>query len=274
MRVALIQLCSTDDPELNLTQTLDLIDQAKDADLIVTPEVTNCISADRPHQGRVLVREDQDKILRAVRKQALIQEKWIILGSLALRTGDAEGRFANRSILIGPDGDIHARYDKIHMFDVQVSAQETYHESAAYRPGDKAVLGQTDHAVIGMTICYDMRFPALFRKLAKAGAEVITVPSAFSPETGPAHWEVLLRARAIETGAFVVAPAQCGTHPASTGRQRRSHGHSLVVSPWGEVLADGGTSPGVISVDLNLELVAEARQRIPALTHEGVYRNP
>ena len=175
--------------------------------------------------------------------------------------------------LIAPDGSIRARYDKMHMFDVTVSDSESYRESAAYRPGDRAVLAQGPWAV-GMTVCYDIRFAQLYRALAQAGAQVLTVPAAFSPVTGAAHWETLLRARAIETGCYVLAPAQTGTHPQTTGRVRATHGHSLAVAPWGEVLADAGTQPGVVYADLDLEAVRSARARVPSLTHDRPHAPP
>jgi predicted amidohydrolase len=160
------------------------------------------------------------------------------------------------------------------MFDVEISQTETYRESAGYRPGESAVLADTGLGRIGMSVCYDMRFPALYRRLAQAGAQIITVPAAFSPVTGAAHWEPLLRARAIETGCYVFAPAQCGLHGAVRGKQRRTHGHSLAVSPWGEVLADGGDMPGVTLVDFDLSEVAEARRRVPSLTHDRPFGGP
>jgi predicted amidohydrolase len=197
-----------------------------------------------------------------------------LIGSLALKTGDADGRFANRSFLIGPDGAIRAWYDKIHMFDVQVSATEIYRESAGFRPGDRAVLADAGFAQIGMTVCYDVRFPYLHRALAQAGAQILTVPAAFSPVTGAAHWEPLLRARAIETGCYVLAPAQTGLHPSSTGGTRRTYGHSMAIAPWGEVLVDAGTEPGISFVDLAMDNVAQARARVPALTHDREFTPP
>ena len=160
------------------------------------------------------------------------------------------------------------------MFDVTVSAAETYHESKGYRPGDRSALAAMDDLSLGMTICYDVRFPGLYRSLAALGAQVITVPSAFSPVTGLAHWEVLLRARAIENGCYILAPAQTGTHAAQSGRTRETYGHSLVINPWGEVLADAGQEPGIITVDLDLTKVAQARQRIPSLTHGVNFGGP
>ena len=195
---------------------------------------------------------------------------WIAAGSLAVRTGDPDGRLANRSFLIDPDGGIAARYDKIHMFDVEVSERETWRESQGFRPGTRAVVAQTPFAVLGLAICYDLRFPHLFRTLAQAGAQVLLVPAAFTRPTGEAHWEVLLRARAIETGCFVLAAAQTGEHASG----RLTHGHSLAVAPWGEVLADAGREPGVTLVDLDLAQVDEARRRIPALGHDRPIEGP
>ncbi|MEY4305078.1 MAG: hypothetical protein RIT52_1253, partial [Pseudomonadota bacterium] len=169
---------------------------------------------------------------------------------------------------------IAARYDKIHMFDVNVSDTEIYRESSAYRPGTAAVVADAGFAKIGMAVCYDLRFPHLFRSLAQAGAQILTVPAAFNHITGAAHWEVLLRARAIETGCFVLAPAQTGFHPETGGKGRRTYGHSLAIAPWGEVLADAGTEPGVTLVDLDLAEVAKARSRVPSLTHDREFTAP
>lgn len=276
MRAALLQLNSGDTPEDNLPITLGMVRQAVEngADFIATPEVTNCVSASRTRQNEVLRHETDDPTLAALRDAAAGTGVWLLIGSLALKTGDADGRFANRSFLIAPDGGIAARYDKIHMFDVQVSETETYRESAGYRPGDRAVLAQAGAARVGMTICYDIRFPHLYRRLAQAGAQILTVPSAFSPVTGAAHWEPLLRARAIETGCFVLAPAQTGTHAATRGKARKTYGHSMVVAPWGEVLLDAGTDPGVHMVDLDLGEVEKARARVPSLSHDRDYGGP
>ncbi|SEN23570.1 carbon-nitrogen hydrolase family protein [Palleronia pelagia] len=276
MRAALIQLTSSDDPAANLPVTRGLVARAATdgAEFVTTPEVTNCVSADRAHQQRVLTTEEDDPTLAALREDAARLGVWLHIGSLGIASGDADGRLANRGFLIGPDGGIAARYDKIHMFDVQVSETETYRESAGYRPGDRAVLAQTPLAAFGLTICYDLRFPQLHRALGQAGAEVLLVPAAFSPLTGQAHWEVLLRARAIETGCFVLAAAQTGQHTASAGRARRTHGHSLAVAPWGEVIADAGTAPGVTMVDLDLGQVAEARGKVPSLTHDRPFDAP
>jgi predicted amidohydrolase len=276
MRAGLVQLSVTDDPTANLPVTVDLVRQAADggATFVLTPELTNGLSSSRAHQRSVFRLEGQDETLAALCAEAKAAGIWLLVGSLGLLTDDADGRFANRSFLIGPDGGIAARYDKIHMFDVNVSATEVYRESEGYRPGSRAVLAETSFATVGMTVCYDVRFPALYRRLAQGGAQVITVPAAFNHITGAAHWETLLRARAIETGCFVLAPAQTGFHPEANGKGRRTHGHSLAIAPWGEVLADAGTDPGVTLVDLDLTRVAEARGRVPSLSHDRGFDGP
>ena len=276
MKAALIQMTAGDDPAVNLIKTLRYVAEAaaQGATLICTPEVTNCVSQDRARQQDVLQLEQDDITLFALCAEAARLGVWLSVGSLAVKTGDADGRFANRSFLIGPDGAIVARYDKIHMFDVTVSDTESYRESAGYRPGDRAVLARMPDAALGLSICYDLRFAQLHRDLAQAGADILLVPSAFSPVTGAAHWHTLLRARAIETGCFVLAAAQTGTHAAGSGRQRQTYGHSLAVDPWGTVLADAGTEPGVTMVDLDLALVSQSRGRVPSLRHDRPYLDP
>jgi deaminated glutathione amidase len=276
MRAGLVQLTVSDDPAANLPVTLGLVREAaaKGAEFVLTPELTNGLSSSRSHQRAVFRSEAEDQTLAALRAESKALGIWLLIGSLGLLTTDADGRFANRSFLIGPDGEIVARYDKIHMFDVNVSATEVYRESEGYRPGDKAVLAETPFGRVGMSVCYDLRFPALYRRLAQAGAQILTVPAAFNHITGAAHWEVLMRARAIETGCFVLAPAQTGFHPESQGKGRRTHGHSLAIAPWGEVLADGGTDAGVTLVDIDLARVAEARHRVPSLTHDRGFAGP
>ena len=276
MRAGLVQLSVSDDPAANLPVTLGFVREAaaKGAEFILTPELTNGLSSSRMHQRAVFQGEAEDLTLAALRAEAKALGVWLMIGSLGLVTTDADGRFANRSFLVGPDGNIVARYDKIHMFDVNVSATEVYRESEGYRPGDKAVLAETPFGKIGMTVCYDLRFPALYRRLAQGGAQILTVPAAFNHITGAAHWEVLLRARAIETGCFVLAPAQTGFHPEQGGKGRRTHGHSLAVAPWGEVIADGGTEPGVTIVDVDLARVDEARHRVPSLRHDREFEGP
>ncbi|NNE88504.1 MAG: carbon-nitrogen hydrolase family protein [Silicimonas sp.] len=274
MRVGLVQLTSSDDPQANISVVQDFVAEAakQGADFVLTPEVTNCVSNSRRHQETVLCSESEDPTLAALRTQAAKLGIWLLIGSLGLKSDGDDPRFFNRSFLIAPDGEISARYDKIHMFDVDLSETETYRESDGYQPGKKAVLTKVAGIPLGMTVCYDLRFPYLFRGLAKSGARIMTVPAAFSPETGPAHWEVLLRARAIETGSFILAPAQCGSHAVLKGRPRNTYGHSLAIDPWGNVLADGGVAPGVTMVDLRLEDVDDVRRRLPSLANERDYQ--
>lgn len=276
MRAGLVQLTVGDDPAENLPETLALVRAAVQggAGFVLTPECTNALSSNRARQRTLFRAEDQDPTLAALREEAARSGIWLLIGSLGVLSDDPDGRFANRSFLIAPDGAIAARYDKIHMFDVNVSDTEVYRESAGYRPGNRAVLAETPFARIGMTVCYDVRFPHLYRHLAKAGAEVITVPAAFNHITGAAHWEILLRARAIETGCYVLAPAQTGFHPEKDGKGRRTHGHSLVIAPWGEVLSDAGTEPGVTFADIDLAEVAKARDRVPSLSHDRDFAGP
>jgi predicted amidohydrolase len=273
MRAAILQMCSSDDPGENTKTVLTALAEAKaaGADILLTPEVTNCVSQSRSHQAAVLHPQDTDPTLAAVRKAAREAGIWVLLGSLGVQSGHPDGRFANRSFLVSDQGEIAGWYDKIHMFDVNVTETETFRESDGYRPGDRAVVVDTPWARLGLSICYDMRFAYLYRDLAKAGAQVLTVPAAFSPVTGKAHWETLLRARAIETGCFVIAPAQTGDHKVSTGKPRQTHGHSLVVAPWGEVLLDAGTEPGLHVIDVDVEEVDKARGRVPSIRHDRPY---
>ncbi|UWR64495.1 carbon-nitrogen hydrolase family protein [Phaeobacter inhibens] len=276
MRAALLQMTSSDQPAENLEMVRQMIDDAVagGAGFVLTPEVTNCLSGSRSHQQSVLYQEADDPTLSALQDTAAQHGIWLSLGSLALKTTDIDGRFANRQFLIDPKGEIVARYDKIHMFDVDVTPEETYRESDGYRPGHEAVVAETPFAALGMTICYDVRFPYLHRRLAKAGAQVLLAPAAFSHVTGAAHWHALLQARAIETGCYVLAAAQTGTHAASRGQSRRTYGHSLAVSPWGEILADGGTDIGITYIDLDLEKVAQARRQVPSLSHDREFDGP
>ncbi len=266
VRAACIQMRSTTDVATNLEDALRLIRvaAAEGAEFIATPEMTNLLDI-RPGQARPKIKlEAEDACLAALSALAAELGITLLIGSLAVALPD-DDRFANRSFLIGPDGSFLARYDKIHMFDVEVGDGQTYRESKAYRAGREAVLARTPIVQIGMTICYDVRFPHLYRTLAQAGAELITVPAAFTRVTGEAHWHALLRARAIETGCFVLAPAQGGLH--EDGRE--TYGHSLIVSPWGEILAEAkGEEPGIILADLDLDQVAKARARIPALHND------
>jgi len=274
MRIGLVQLTASDDPAANLPQTSALIRAAaaKGATLVATPEVTNCVSLNRARQEEVLEPEETDLTLAGLRALAQDLGIRILIGSLALRTDEA--RFANRSFLIDTDGRILARYDKIHMFDVDLGGGEAYRESDGYRPGETATLVPLPEATLGLSICYDLRFPTLYRKLAQAGAQILTIPSAFTRPTGSAHWEVLLRARAIETGSFVIAPAQTGVHPAHSGRQRLTYGHSMVIDPWGEVLLDMGDAPGAEVVTLDLDRIRRARSQVPSLSHDRQFATP
>jgi len=276
MRAALIQLNVSDDPAANLPFTRRLVSEAASAGagFVLTPELTNGLSSDLAYQAGAFRHENDDQTLAALCADAQSFGIWLLVGSLGLLTQDADGRFANRSLLISPQGSVVARYDKIHMFDVNVAETEVYRESQGYRPGNRAVLHPTPFGVIGLSVCYDLRFPLLYRRLAQAGAQIITVPAAFNHITGAAHWETLLRARAIETGSFILAPAQTGFHPETDGKGRRTHGHSLAIGPWGEVLADAGTDPGITLVDLELSRVEEARRRVPSLLHDQGFEGP
>ncbi|MEL6514642.1 MAG: carbon-nitrogen hydrolase family protein [Pseudomonadota bacterium] len=276
MKAALLQLNSSDQPAENLTQILALAGDAvaRGAEFVLTPEVTNCVSTSRRAQSERLVEEEQDTTLAALREFAGARGVTFLIGSLALKTKDPDGRFANRSFLIGNGGQVLARYDKIHMFDVEINEVETYRESEGYRPGEIAVVAETSFGRIGMAICYDLRFPLLSSALAAAGAGILTYPSAFSPVSGAAHWHALLRARAIETGCWVIAPAQTGLHPSDGSKQRSTYGHSLVVDPWGQVVLDAGVAPGVYVFDLDMEKVAEARRRIPSLANARPFQAP
>lgn len=276
MKTAILQITSTDNPDENLEMVKGMVAEAASngAQFVLTPEVTNCVSNSTTRQREVLRFEEEDQTLASLRVQAQELGIWLLIGSLGIKTHDADGRFANRSFMISPAGEIVARYDKIHMFDVQVTETETFRESANYRPGEQAVVADTDFGKVGMTICYDLRFPHLHAALAHAGATILTVPAAFSPVTGMAHWESLLRARAIETGCWVIAPAQTGTHPKTRGKTRHTHGHSLAIAPWGEVLIDAGTEPGIHYFDLDNKSVTEARRRVPTLTHVRAFTGP
>ncbi|MEE4187127.1 MAG: carbon-nitrogen hydrolase family protein [Roseobacter sp.] len=276
MRTALLQLNVTDDPAANLAVTMGYVEQAvsEGAKFILTPEVTNCLSTSRAHQNEVLQYETDDMTLAALREAARKHKVWLLIGSLGLKTTDADRRFANRSFMVDPSGAIVARYDKIHMFDVQVTPEETFSESDGYRPGTQAVTAETDFGTVGMTVCYDVRFAALHVALARAGASILTVPAAFSPVTGAAHWHTLLRARAIETGCYVMAPAQTGTHASAHYKTRSTYGHSLIVAPWGEVQLDAGTDPGVYITDVDMGKVQEARGKVPSLTNARTFSGP
>jgi predicted amidohydrolase len=264
MRIALFQMTSGVDPARNAQALADAVVQSRagGAAILFTPEMSGCLDQDRQRSEHVIVEEEADPVLAVVRSAARDHGIWVHLGSLALKD-PASGKRRNRGFLIDDQGDIRARYDKIHLFDVDLPNGETWRESSTYAAGEQAVLAQTPRGKLGLTICYDLRFPDLFRALSSAGADIISVPAAFTVPTGEAHWHVLLRARAIEAAAFVVATGQVGTH--EDGRQ--TYGHSLVIDPWGTILLDGGDRAGLHFVDLPLERIAEVRARIPVLRH-------
>jgi len=238
------------------------------AKYVLTPEMTNILERDRAALLAAISPEESDPAL--ARFRALAKELGIYLhaGSFAIKLGAEQ--VANRGFLIGPDGGIIARYDKIHMFDVDLANGESWRESRIYRPGEMAVVADLPDARLGMSICYDVRFPQLYRALAKAGATLLAVPAAFTKQTGEAHWHVLLRSRAIETGAFVIAAAQGGHH--EDGRD--TYGHSMIIDPWGKVIAEAGTEPGIVVADIDIEASRAARGRIPALKHDRAFAAP
>lgn len=271
VKVACLQTCSTTSVAENIEVSSEMIREAATdgAALITMPEVVNLCQRRGNIAKEVASLEADDPALAAYRALAAELGVWILVGSLALKRDDDE-RLANRSFLLDSNGAVAARYDKIHMFDVNLADGNSFRESETYRPGEATALAATPWGPIGLTVCYDVRFPYLYRALAQAGVGILTVPSAFTRRTGEAHWHVLLRSRAIETGAFVVAPAQCGDHEDG----RKSYGHSLIVDPWGDVLADGGTKTGIVSAELDLAKVAEARSMIPSLTHDRPVEAP
>ncbi len=262
-KVGLLQMRSGLEPQVNLAAALPLIDEAKRAgvDYVQTPEMTNILALKRDHLFSKIVSEEQDATLATLRDLARQLGIHIHIGSLALKTSPEKA--VNRSFLIDRKGDIAARYDKIHMFDVDLAGGESYRESNNYRAGELAVVADLPWGRLGLTVCYDLRFPALYRALAEAGASFLAIPSAFTKQTGEAHWHVLQRARAIENGCFVLAAAQGGTHE----NGRATFGHSLVVDPWGRILAEGGTEPSVVLAEIDPAEVATARARIPSLHH-------
>jgi deaminated glutathione amidase len=269
-RLACVQVNAGADLAANVAAACAFAREARaaGAELIALPE---CVALMEPDRRKVLAAaapEAEHPALLAFRKLARETGAWLVAGTVMVPAAD--GRLANRSCLIAPNGAVAARYDKIHMFDVDLPGGESYRESRTYRPGDTAVVSDLPWGRLGMTVCYDVRFPQLYRALAHAGADFVSVPSAFTRQTGAAHWHVLLRARAIECGAFVFAPAQCGEHP---GR-RLTYGHSLIVDPWGAVLADGGEEPGVIVAEIDLAKVVAARAALPTLAHDQPFAAP
>ncbi|HET9176055.1 MAG TPA: carbon-nitrogen hydrolase family protein [Pseudolabrys sp.] len=262
-KAAMIQMRSGLKPAANIDDVVRLISEAKlaGAEYVLTPEMTNILAAKREQLFGAIVTEEADPSLATLRELARQLGIYIHIGSLAV--SHSPERAANRSFLVDPRGNIAARYDKIHMFDVDLANGESYRESRSYRPGELAVLADLPWGRLGLTICYDLRFPALYRALAEAGATMLAIPSAFTKQTGEAHWHVLVRSRAIENGCFVFAAAQGGKHESG----RDTYGHSLIVDPWGRIIAEGGTDPGVVMVEIDPAEIANARARIPSLQH-------
>jgi deaminated glutathione amidase len=262
-KAALIQMRSGLSPAANIDACVRMIGEAKSAgaDYVQTPEMTNIMELKRERLFATIVTEEADTSLATLRELARKLGIYIHAGSLAIKLSGE--RAANRSFLIAPSGEIAARYDKIHMFDVDLAGGESYRESRNYRPGEQAILSDLPWGRLGLTVCYDLRFPALYRALAEAGATMLAIPSAFTQQTGEAHWHVLNRARAIENGCFVFAAAQGGRH--ENGRE--TYGHSLIVDPWGRILAEGGMDPGVVMAEIDMAEIAKARARIPSLQH-------
>lgn len=269
IKVACVQMRSGIDVERNVADASGLIREAagQGAELIATPEMTTLLDRKRGATWEKSTTEDVDPGLKAFRTLAKELSVTLLIGSIAVRL--EAPKCANRSFLIGPDGQIIARYDKIHMFDVQLNAGNVYRESESFAAGGEAVVAPLPAGALGMTVCYDVRFPNLYRQLALSGATIIAVPAAFTRITGEAHWHILLRSRAIETGCFVIAPAQGGRH--EDGRE--TYGHSLIIDPWGEILAEAGADPGVITATLDQAKVEEARARIPSLDHARDFRS-
>lgn len=266
---ACVQLTSGTDPLENLKISSELITEAasKGADFISTPEVTNMMEPYKKEARAKAQFEEDDITLNAYQTLADQHNIWLLAGSLVIKKPD-EDRLANRSFLISPEGKITARYDKIHMFDVELENGETHKESNAYAPGKEAIIANTPWGKLGMAICYDVRFAHLFQDLAvKGGAGFLTVPAAFTYTTGSAHWHTLLKARAIENGAFVIAAAQCGHH----SEKRHTYGHSVIIDPWGDILVDGGEEPGVITATIDMSQVIKRRNQIPNLKNIRKY---
>jgi predicted amidohydrolase len=265
-RVALLQMTSGIDPAANARAITDAMVAAKagGAAMLFTPEMCGLIDRDRARAAPHIVTEAANPVLAAVRDAAAREGMWVALGSLAIRREDGEARHANRSFVIDDTGEIRARYDKIHMFDVDLATGESWRESNAYAPGDAVVTVETPVGRLGLAICYDLRFPALFEALGRANCDLIAIPAAFTVPTGAAHWDILQRARAIEASAYVVSAAQVGHHQDG----RATYGHSLVVDPWGDVLLDmGGEAAGLGFAEISPARIAEVRRQLPSLAN-------
>ncbi len=276
-------MSSGNDPAENMASAESLIRRAAagGAQMVITPEMTTLIERGRGALLAKIYFEENDPGLPVFQALAEELDIWLVIGSMAVKVqdqsqdqlkGQAKDKIANRCYVISPDGHIAARYDKIHMFDVDLPGGESYRESQAYSAGERAVLAETPWGPMGLTICYDVRFPDLYRKLAQAGASMLTVPAAFTEVTGQAHWHILLRSRAIENGAFIFAPAQTGSHVSASGDSRKTYGHSLIVDPWGNIIDDGGCDVGVTLAQIDLTLAEKARSRIPSLRHDRQFK--
>jgi deaminated glutathione amidase len=255
-------------PNLDAAEAMIRSAASEGARFVMTPENTSIIEPNRAKNYEKAFTEDSHPGVPRFSALARALKIWLLVGSMPIKA-DGE-RLANRSLLFDDKGRVAARYDKIHLFDVDLPNGETYRESERVRPGAQAVIAETPWGALGMTVCYDLRFPHLYHDLAKAGAAMISIPAAFTVPTGKAHWHVLLRARAIESGAFVFAPAQCGEHAGG----RKTYGHSLIVSPWGEILAEAGDEPGTIFAEIDLSAVEKARSQVPSLKHDRDYAQP
>jgi deaminated glutathione amidase len=265
MKIALLQMTSGIDPVSNGATLCNAIAQAREqgAQMLFTPEMSGLLDRNRQRAAGKLTDQASDSVLAAARAAAAEHGVWMALGSLALADERSDGRLVNRGLVIDAEGNVRARYDKLHLFDVDLESGESWRESSAYAPGSSGVVVETPVGTLGLSICYDVRFPALYQALSEAGAEILSVPAAFTVPTGKAHWHALLRARAIENAAWVIAAAQTGTH--EDGRE--TFGHSLVVNPWGEVTLDMGSAPGLGFADIDLAAVKTARARVPVLEH-------
>lgn len=272
MRIAVYQAQTGIDPAANLQDLVKAVDEAVDggAAMLFTPEMCGLLDRERERSQRHLRSEADDPVLASLREAAARRGLWLHVGSLALAGEREDGRLVNRGFLIDGNGAVRARYDKMHLFDVDLATGESWRESAVYAPGERAVVVDTPVGRLGLSVCYDLRFPDLYRALTGAGASILAVPAAFTVPTGEAHWHILLRARAIEAGVFVVAAAQTGRH--EDGRE--TYGHSLVVDPWGEVLLDMGSEPGVGFAEIDLDKVEEVRGRLPAIRHRRPIPEP
>ena len=265
MKIAVLQMTAGIDPADNARTLVQSVRDAKagGAEMLFTPEMSNLIDRNRARAAETIRSEAEDPVLAEVRTAAAEHGLWVHLGSLAVRGDAPDGKWRNRAFVIAPDGSIAARYDKIHLFDVDLASGESWRESAVYEGGEQAVAVRLPVAVLGLSICYDIRFSAVFSALSRAGADIIAVPAAFTVPTGQAHWHVLLRARAIENACFVVAAAQTGEHEDG----RSTYGHSLVIDPWGEILLDMGEAPGLGFAELDLARIADVRARVPVIAN-------